>query len=97
MQKGGHLIELQRFHPRISPAFVPTIAKIRNHRWSVICYPCKSVKGCMTMTIGDATRVSRLLVRKNHQAPKFVVRRRAPKGAKLAQSALGRVRASAPK
>jgi hypothetical protein len=81
MPKGGHLIELQRLHPRISPVFVPTIAKIRNHRWSVICYPCKSVKGCMTMTIGDATRVSRLLVRKSRQIPKTEARRRAAGGA----------------
>jgi hypothetical protein len=79
MPRGGHLIELQRHHPRISPMFVPTIAKIRNHRLSVVCYPCKSVNGCMTMTIGDATRVSRLLVR-NDRSVERAEEQRVPEG-----------------
>ena len=61
MPKGGHLIELHCANRRLSPTMVPTIARLRTHKASVVYYPCALREGCLRMRIGDATKVSRLL------------------------------------
>ena len=68
MPKNGHLIQLQchvQCHKlqRHELNMQPTLAKLRNHRSSVIYYPCagSESQGCLIMNIGNATKVSRLL------------------------------------
>lgn len=61
MPQGGHLIELQCRHPRLCPGFVPKIAKLRRHRVSVVCYLCRTIGKCLTMKIGNCTKVTRLI------------------------------------
>jgi hypothetical protein len=63
MPKGGHLIELQSNHARLCPGFVPAIAALRNHKASVVGYPCKKIDGIVTMEITDPSKVTRLLTR----------------------------------
>ena len=61
MPKFGHLIELQCRGYHLSPNMVPRIARLRGHRVSVVDYPCKMDAGCVAMSIGDATKVARLV------------------------------------
>jgi capsular polysaccharide biosynthesis protein len=61
MPKGSHLVELQCCRPRLCPAFVPTIARLRGHRLSVVSYPCRGARRDLTMIVDDASKVSRLV------------------------------------
>lgn len=63
MPMGGHLIELQGRGARLCANFMPTVAQLRNHRASVVYYPVKRTDGTWILSIGDATKVTRLLAR----------------------------------
>jgi hypothetical protein len=61
MPRGGRLVELQCRNFPLEPDFVPTIAKLRDHKLSVVFYPCKANNDRLIMTIGNATKISQLV------------------------------------
>jgi hypothetical protein len=61
MPAGGTLIELQCSCRPLSPVMVPTIARLRNHRYHTVYYPCIIQGRHLTMDIDDASRVTRLI------------------------------------
>jgi hypothetical protein len=61
MKPQGHLIELQCCHALRCPNFVPTIAKLCNHRFSGVNYPCRKIEERVVMDITDFDQVVRLV------------------------------------
>jgi Glycosyltransferase 61 len=57
----SHLIELQCRNGRRFQNFVRSIASIRNHRLSVVDYPCAKKKQCVIMNVSNPNEVVQLI------------------------------------